>query len=194
MKMEKHAAALLLLMAAATLATAQTLAIDPQKSQMTVHVYKAGLFSALGHDHEIQAPVEAGEIDLGARSVQLTIDARKLKVLDPDLAADKRAEVQKTMDSEQVLDSARFNDIRFRSTAVEAGSNGAMTARGTLTLHGQTQPVIVEVREANGAYTGRTKFKQTAFGIKPVSVGGGTVKVKDEVMVEFQIVTMRSAK
>src|SRR4051794_31057115 len=168
--------------------TAQTLAIDPQKSQMTVHVYKAGMFSALGHDHEIQAPIESGAIDQTARSVKLTVDARKLKVLDPDLAADKRAEVQKEMHSANALDSEKFHEIRFQSTAVEAGANGSMTIRGELTVHGQTQPVAVEVHDTNGQYTGRSKFKLTNFGIKPPSAAGGTVKSKDEVMVEFQIV------
>jgi hypothetical protein len=31
-------------------------------------------------------------------------------------------------------------------------------------------------------------LKQRDFGIEPVSVGGGTVKVKDELRVEFEIV------
>jgi hypothetical protein len=31
-------------------------------------------------------------------------------------------------------------------------------------------------------------FKQQAFGIAPVSIAGGTVKVKDEVKIELQIV------
>jgi polyisoprenoid-binding protein YceI len=169
-------------------AMAQTLAIDPQKSQMTVHVYKSGMFSALGHDHEIQAPIESGDIDKTARAVKLTVDARKLKVLDPDLAADKRAEVQKEMHSANVLDSEKFHEIRFQSTAVEGGANGAITVHGQLTIRGQTEPVTVEVHDTNGQYTGRSKFKLTSFGIKPPSAAGGTVKSKDEVMVEFQIV------
>ena len=170
---------------------AQSLAIDPQKSKMTVRVYKAGLFSALGHDHEIAAPVDSGEIDTKARSVRLTVDARKLTVLDPDLAADKRAEVKKEMHSANVLDSERFHEIRFQSTSVEGGTNGAMTIHGQLTIHGQTQPASVEVHESNGRYTGRSKFKLTSFGIKPPSAAGGTVKSKDEVLVEFEIATLK---
>lgn len=172
------------------LAQAQTLAIDAQKSTMTVHVYKAGMLSAFGHNHEVAAPIETGQIDLGARTVQLNVDARKLKVVDPDADADDRAKVQKAMDSE-VLESARFPEIRFVSTSVENGANGAMNVKGQLTLHGQTQPVTVEVRQDNGLYTGRAKLKQTSFGIKPPTAGGGTVKTKDEVVVEFRIATTR---
>jgi len=189
MKMRRVIGVLIALFACTLAMSGQTLPIDTQKSKMTVRVYKSGLFSALGHDHEIQAPIESGEIDTKARAVQLAVDARKMKVLDPELAADKRAEVQKTMLSNQVLDSERFNEIRFRSSSVEPAANGAMSVHGTLTLHGQTQPVTVEVKEANGVYTGRSKLKQTSFGIKPVSVGGGAVKVKDEVVVEFEIAT-----
>ena len=36
--------------------------IDVQKSVMTVRVSKAGLFSALGHEHEISAPIQQGEV------------------------------------------------------------------------------------------------------------------------------------
>jgi polyisoprenoid-binding protein YceI len=64
---------------------------------------------------------------------------------------------------------------------------GHWTVRGELTLHGQTKPVTADVSEKAGHYTGRATVKQTDFGIKPVKVAGGTVKVKDEVRVEFDI-------
>jgi hypothetical protein len=47
--------------------------------------------------------------------------------------------------------------------------------------------VTVEVREVEGRYVGTCRFKQTDFGIKPVKVGGGTIRVKDEIRVEFDI-------
>ena len=34
---------------------------------------------------------------------------------------------------------------------------------------------------------GEYKFKQTTFGIRPVQLAGGTVKVKDEVVTEFEL-------
>jgi hypothetical protein len=37
---------------------------------------------------------------------------------------------------------------------------------------------------AKGAFT----LKQSSFGIKPVSVAGGTIKVKDELKFTFDIV------
>ena len=43
------------------------------------------------------------------------------------------------------------------------------------------------VREAGGHYVGNARLKQTDFGIKPIKVGGGAVRVKDEVRIEFDI-------
>ena len=37
------------------------------------------------------------------------------------------------------------------------------------------------------AHIGSTSLKQTDFGITPISIAGGTVKVKDEVRIEFDV-------
>jgi hypothetical protein len=47
--------------------------------------------------------------------------------------------------------------------------------------------VIVEVRKKGEHYIGVAQFKQTDFGIKPVKVAGGAVRVKDQVRIEFDI-------
>jgi len=46
----------LFVLACTLAANGQQHAIDKQKSVMTVHVSRSGVFSALGHDHEIAAP------------------------------------------------------------------------------------------------------------------------------------------
>src|SRR6266853_128266 len=61
----------------------QQRAIDIKKSVMTVRVYKAGVFSALGHNHEISAPITSGTVDVTARQVELRAQTRTVKVLDP---------------------------------------------------------------------------------------------------------------
>jgi hypothetical protein len=40
----------------------------------------------------------------------------------------------------------------------------------------------------NGHYRGSVPLKQTDFGITPVRIAGGAVKVKDEIKIEFDIV------
>jgi hypothetical protein len=179
---------LLLLLMGSAVVHAQSRALDVECSTLMVRVFKAGLFSFAAHDHEIQAPIASGSLmEAGSPSVELAVDARQLKVLDPKLAPDKRAEVQKTMHSPDVLDSNQFPEIRFRSTSIEKRGEGNWMVRGELTLHGQTHPVEVSVSGSNGHYKGSSTFKQRLFGIKPVSLAGGTIKVKDEVKIEFEI-------
>jgi len=167
-------------------ASAQTRAIDPAKSTMTVRVYKSGVFSAFGHDHEIAAPIARGSVDEKARRVELRVNSAALKVQDPNASEKDRAEIQKTMQTE-VLEAERYPEIAFHSTAVDPAGEGAWTVHGELTLHGQTRPVAVQVRESNGRFTGSARVKQSDFGIQPVKVAGGTVKVKDEVRIEFDL-------
>ena len=170
-------------------AQAQSRAIDIGHSTLKVRVFKSGLFSAFAHDHEIEAPIMQGSTNMSTKpSVELRLDARKLRVLDPKLSPKNRADVQKTMEGPQVLDSNRFSEISFHSTAVESKGKEHWTVHGTLTLHGQSSPVSVDVNLRNGHYLGSARLKQRAFGITPVSIAGGTVKVKDEVEVEFDIV------
>jgi len=158
-------------------------------STITVHVYKSGFLSAFGHNHEIQAPIQSGEVkESGTLSVELRVDARKLQVLDHEVAEGTRAQIQDTMQGSQVLDVGHFPDIRFQSTSVEPKGPGHWIVHGNLALHGTDRPIAVEVDLKGEKYQGSASLKQTDFGITPVTVAGGTVKVKDEVKIEFEIV------
>jgi len=168
----------------------QAKAIDANKSTLTVRVFKSGAFSAFAHDHEILAPIEEGKIqdDSAKASVQLRVDSRKMRVLDPETSADKRGEIQHTMQGASVLDVEKFPEISYQSTAVTSRGEDHWEVRGDLTLHGQKQAVAVQVSLQDGHYRGSASLKQTAFGITPIRIAGGTVKVKDEVKIEFDIV------
>jgi polyisoprenoid-binding protein YceI len=159
---------------------------------MTVHVSKTGVFSAFAHNHEIEAPIESGEVqESESPSVELRVNARKMRVLDPEASQDTRAQIQKTMQGPEVLDADRFPEVRFQSTTVEAKGADHWAVHGKLDLHGQTHPITVDVTLKDGFYRGSATFKQTGFGIMPVRVAGGTVKVKDEIKVEFQIALVK---
>lgn len=167
--------------------SAQTRAIDPTHSSITVRVFKAGVISAFGHNHEIAAPIAQGSVDAKEPRVSLRVDAAKLQVLDPEVSANTRAQIQKTMQGPAVLDSARFPEISFISTSISAAGGERWTVAGNLTLHGQTKPVRVEVSLKDEHYRGGASIKQTDFGITPVTVAAGAVKVKDLVRIEFDI-------
>jgi polyisoprenoid-binding protein YceI len=168
---------------------AQSKPIDANKSSMKVRVFKSGAFSAFAHDHEIEAPIAEGKVDSSANaSVQLRVDARKMRVLDPEIDADKRGEIQHTMQSATVLDVEKFPEISYQSSGVTSRGDGRWEVRGNLTLHGKKQPVAVEVSLRDGHYRGSASIKQSDFGIEPIRIAGGAVKVKDEVKIEFDIV------
>jgi polyisoprenoid-binding protein YceI len=172
----------------AAVACAQPHSIDAAKSTLTVRVYKAGVFSALGHNHEIAAPITRGAVDTAAHSVELEVKASALQVRDPDASAKDRGQIQSTMLGPEVLDAQRYPKIVFRSTDVEPAGAAAWNVRGNLMLHGETRPVNVKVRQVDTQYEGSSHFKQTDFGIKPVKVAGGTIRVKDQIEIEFNIV------
>jgi len=166
--------------------SAQQHNIDTQKSTLTIHVGKTGLFSGLGHEHEVRAPIHSGTADTGPHpAVEIHVDARALRVMDKDASEKERAEVQKTMLGPEVLDSEGHQEIVFKSTGAEAAGQGRWTLRGNLTMRGQTRPVTVQVKLKDGRYTGETTVKQTEFGIKPPGKAG--VRAKDEVKIEFDV-------
>ncbi|MDR3699990.1 MAG: YceI family protein [Candidatus Sulfopaludibacter sp.] len=165
----------------------QQRAIDTAKSAMTVHVYKAGLLSVFGHDHEISAPLSGGAVDVEGRKVELRVDAAGLRVQDANVSGKDREDIQATMLGAGVLDAANYKEIRFRSTSAEPAGAGAWKVNGELTLHGETRPVSMQVHERGGHYAGAFRLNITDFRIKPVKAAGGAVRVKDEVQIEFDI-------
>lgn len=164
--------------------------IDVERSTITIHVGKAGLLSAAGHEHWVNAPISSGTInDSNAPRVEFTVETAKMRVKpDPKVDSKTEAQIQKDME-EMTLETARYREIGFQSSHIEKASEGEWRVDGALSLHGVSRVVRINVRRDGDAYTGRTILKQTDFGIKPISVGGGTIKVKNEIEIEFRIYT-----
>ena len=174
-------------------ASGNTREVDVAHSKMTVRVYKSGFLSAFAHNHEIDAPIQSAQVTGTAQdaSVAVHVDARKLRVQDPGESESTRAKIQATMLGAQVLDADRFPEIQFQSTAVEPKGQDHWIAHGKLTLHGRERPITFEVALKDDRYRGSATLKQTEFGMTPVTIAGGTVKVKDEVKIEFEIALVK---
>jgi polyisoprenoid-binding protein YceI len=96
----------------------------------------------------------------------------------------------------QLLDTAQFPTLDFRSTSVEQLGANNLRVKGDLTLHGVTKPVVLEARY-NGGYAGHPmdpharigfsahgKFKRSDFGVSFGVPGPGTpMGVGDEIEV-----------
>jgi polyisoprenoid-binding protein YceI len=182
----------------------EALVIDPGQTAITLHVGRAGVFAFAGHDHEVVAPAMQGQITLdrpnvSRSTVSVTFDATALKVTGKGEPSEDVPEVQRVMLSDQVLDVQRHPRITFQSRQVSVVKQSAnqMTLRitGDLTLHGVTRPLDVPVTvqlAADGLRAnGRATVRQSQFGIRPVTAGAGTVRVKDDVEVVLSVTARR---
>jgi polyisoprenoid-binding protein YceI len=193
--------ALILLWSSGAAAATNTFAVDASASSVLVHVGKTGIGSFAGHEHDVVAQSLRGEVvadfdDLARSSVDISVNARSLKVTGRDEPEEDVPKVQQAMTGPKVLDAARFPGIRFRSREVASRrlSPGLydLLVTGDLSLHGATKtmtiPIRLEVRGDTLTGIGTMVVKQTDFGIEPVVAAGGLVKVEDEVTVSFRIV------
>jgi polyisoprenoid-binding protein YceI len=164
-----------------------------------VRAFAGGFLSAFAHDHTIAIRGFNGETDftygtVEPASLEITIKADSLAVTDKVSEKD-RQNIETTMRNE-VLDVAKYPEISFKSSSVSASKTGEgqYQARiaGEITLRGVSRPLTIPARlefgdkalRAQGGFT----LKQSSFGIKPVSIAGGTIKVKDELKLSFDIV------
>jgi polyisoprenoid-binding protein YceI len=176
--------------------------VDAARSSLEIDVYKGGFLAAFGHDHLIAAKEFSGSILLDPErpegsSVTFRVNTRALTVVDPDVSDLDRVKVQSTMQSDRVLDIARFPEIVFVSTGVtrthKNGDSWTVTVTGKLSLHGvekeATLPLILKLTGGEIEGQGEVTLNQTDYGITPVKVAGGMVKVKDTVRIRFVIRT-----
>ena len=204
--MRALSAALILIVAPLSAAAQGTsYAIDPKQSKLEIHVGKEGAFKAFGHDHLIAAKQVSGEVQFDPQkidksSVHLQVPTKSITVIDPGESDKDRKEVQATMEGEKVLDVAKFPQITFASSAISAAKKTSdgweLTVSGKLNLHGVGKPVSIplHVHADSDALRaqGEVSILQTDYGITPVKVGGGSVKVKDRLKITFNIVASKN--
>jgi polyisoprenoid-binding protein YceI len=131
--------------------------------------------------------------NLSASRVVTTIDASSFEM---DAAPQMCLDIMK---GPQMLDTAKFPQIVFKSEKVRMTGAKSMEISGTLTLHGVTRPTVL-VATYNGGYAGlpnmdpqarvgfsaRGSFKRSDFGIAyAVPAPGTTMGVGD--LIDFSI-------
>jgi polyisoprenoid-binding protein YceI len=184
----------------AALAAPRTYAVDAGASSASAHIGKTGFASFAGHEHVVLAQKMQGSVvfdaqSFGGSSVDISIDARSLKVRvegEPDGDAPK---VEERMRSKDQLDIGDYPAIRFLSSEVKGKQTGPATAElslaGALSLHGMSKPCTALIKlELKGdvlVASGKLVIKLSDFGIEPTSAAGGMVKVENDVPVDFKI-------
>jgi polyisoprenoid-binding protein YceI len=181
-------AALISVATAASLSAADQ-PIDIRQSSVTIYVGKTGLLSTFADNHVISAPLASCAIsETAPLHVALAVNATDLVVRDPDLDPGKREEVRARMLGPEVLDSARFPAITFESAQVDAVDANHWDVSGRLTIRGVSHVVAFKAhRDSGGHYRGEAHIRQRDFGIQPIRIAGGTISVKDDLRIEFDI-------
>jgi polyisoprenoid-binding protein YceI len=180
---------------------AEQYAIDPDMSRFTVRAFASGMLAAMGQSPTLAVRDFTGNAEFAPDSLDaalhIKIKAGSLNVTDNVSDKDRR-EIERTMNQE-VLETARYPDILFESSKVSASKVGdgqyLVNLIGDLSLHGVTksQPLSAQVAIMGDTLRAHGEFSllQTAYGIKPVSIAGGTLKLKDELKCSFDILARK---
>jgi polyisoprenoid-binding protein YceI len=176
--------------------------VDARSSRFTVQAFATGILSAMGHNPKIGIRTFTGEVDFNVEAAQasrfrLSMKSNSMGVLD-DVSDKDRRDIEKMM-NEQVLEPSKYPDIVYDAPSVSiARIDSALfsaTLNGTLNFHGITRNQTVSARiavfdemlRASGEFT----LNQSDYGIKPISVAGGALKVKDELKFSFEMVARK---
>ncbi|MFC5300881.1 YceI family protein [Azospira restricta] len=179
----------------------RVLQVDPAQSRIVVEVRRDGPLARLGHDHVVASHDLRGQVDLDAGRADLYLALARLVVDDPAQRAaagfaeppDERAiaGTRRNMLT-RVLDAGRFP---FATIAVRRDAPDAPTVRAAITVHGATRefdvPVSSETLADGIAVAGRIDFRQSDFGIVPLTALNGALRVADRLDLHFRIVARR---
>jgi polyisoprenoid-binding protein YceI len=170
--------------------------IDVAKSRFTARAFATGLLSAMGHNPTLAIREYTGEAtfspgNLEQATIRFTVQSASLTVTD-DITQKDRTELENKM-RQEVLETTAYPEIIFESSKISPNQLGENTysvnIAGNLTLHGvnHNETIYAQVTLAGDTLRafGEFSLRQTDYGIKLVSVAGGTLKVKDEVKVTF---------
>jgi polyisoprenoid-binding protein YceI len=187
--------------AAATSAQPQVFVVDPEASQVRIHLGRAGLLKFLGHEHQIDAPLARGRIEIDTEDptrsrVDLYWDAPLLAVVPGTEPEKDIPEVEERMRGPEVLDVEHHSGIRFWSFEIlvekaepQAGA-WRLRIRGGLELKGarHTVEIPLEVRRVGRTLvaTGEVELRLRHLGVEPPSVAG-VVNVSDKFRLVFEV-------
>jgi polyisoprenoid-binding protein YceI len=176
-------------------ASTGTYRLGPDAGRVVIKTTRAGLAARVGHDLTLDVTRWSADVtvpgdDLSAATVTAELDLGSLVVREGTggarpLTDSDRRDIESTM--RKILGAGAQATAAFRSTRViPAAAGGAI--EGTLTLNGRSQPARLQLTApAPGRYQGTVTVVQSAFGIKPYSGFFGALKLRDEVVAEFEV-------
>ena len=162
-------------------------AFGPHNATAEVLTFKEGFLSPIAHDLRIQVQqfeveVEDGEVrgDFDLSSL-VVISAQKDGVDEPGaIRADEKKKILITIQKD-VLHTQRYPDAHF-TTNLNDLEDGVV--EGELELHGETHDVRARIQEAPEGVRVSVDVRQPDFGIKPYTAMFGTLRVREDVIIE----------
>jgi polyisoprenoid-binding protein YceI len=173
--------------------------LTANSGKLYVYTYKEGFLSAVAHDLLIEVTnftVNINILDANTVNGEAEIQANSLKVIcamkDGQYQYDTLKEKDKADIEEatfkDVLHVSKYPSITFCFQSITQRDEGVCHIKGELTLHGVTRPVEFDAKTTMGKdLKGRITLTQKDFGIKPYKALLGTLKVKNEVDVAFDL-------
>jgi len=171
---------------------------DIPRSRFTVQAFATGLLSSLGHSPTFAVGRYSGDIRLGDGEIKnlalvLTIQADSLALLD-HVSPNDRAEIERRMNHD-VLESGTFPEITYRASTVSENQLGPghfqMRISGPLSLHGESRKHLIDteltVFPDGLLLKGKSRINLSDYNIKQVTALGGTIRLKDELRVLFDL-------
>jgi hypothetical protein len=178
------------------------LRVDSPHSLVIIEVHRAGMLSGLGHDHVVASRDVAGYVSVSTGMADLYVPLDTLVVDDPGL---RTAAGMNTQPSLQDIEGTRRNMLTrtldaghfpYAQIHVARADEDHQNLKVTITLHGMTNSYVVPAQFENVrdgiAVSGRMSFNQSDFGITPLSILGGAIRVQDSVDLRFNILAQHN--
>jgi len=178
--------------------------VDASRSRLIAQAFAKGLLSSFGHNPRLAVSNFAGEAEFDpaaphAAWTRMTAVADSLVVID-DVSEKDRREIERAT-REELLEATRYPEIVFQSSSVTARQAGEgrydVKIAGDLSLRGVTRKLAIDAMikfEGNELRAqGGFPLRLTDFNIRPISVAGGLLKLKDEIQLSFDIMAHASS-
>jgi polyisoprenoid-binding protein YceI len=162
--------------------------IDKQHTSVLFKINHMGMSTFVGRFNTVDAALEFNPAHMENAKLSAVIKIASIDVNSSDLA--------ETLRGSSWFDADKYPQAQFKTASVELLSESRAKFKGTLTLHGVTAPIVLDVvfnGGGNNMLTGRytlgftavTSFKRSQFGMDYLIPAIGD-EVNVEVFAEFE--------
>ncbi len=184
--------------------------IDSESSWLRVLVYRGGILRALGHNHVISLNDLAGTVTVPQDPLQATlmlefkvadlvVDDSGSRTLEGDdfrgqISQKAIAGTRVNMLGKKLLRAEQFPSIQIRSGQI-TGSMPEMKIEATVFVKAAEFTVVFPARvtlsDESFVASGEAEIRHVEIGLSPFKAGFGTLKVRDTLVLKYEISGLR---